>query len=109
MLDAFGYTHCWPEALTPVVGADSGIERGQCGVGIQQRRAAEDGLFVAVRTAQINRAADLGERAGPGPQRAVDQVFTLFGRAVEAVFFRDAAGVGKQVAENRCCGHVATP
>ncbi|MNC49978.1 hypothetical protein D3C75_991940 [compost metagenome] len=65
-------------------------------------------MFIAAGACQVHRAADLGEGTGPGFQDTVDQVFPLFGLAVEAVFFRDAAGVGKQVAEN-LCGHVATP
>ncbi|MNF91866.1 hypothetical protein D3C84_744870 [compost metagenome] len=109
MLDALGHAHGRPQPLTPVIGADGGVEGRQCSVGVEQWRTAEDDLFVAVRTGQVHRAADLGEGAWPGFQLTVDQVFTLLGLAVEAVFFRDVAGRGKQVAKDLCCGHVATP
>ncbi|MCY1462921.1 hypothetical protein D9M71_807490 [compost metagenome] len=66
-------------------------------------------MFIAAGAAQVHRAADLGEGTWPGFQHAVDQVLTLFDLAVETVFFRDAAGVGKQVAKNLCGRHVATP
>jgi len=109
MLNAFGDTHGRPQALTTVISTNGGVQSGQRGVGIQQRRAAEDHLLVAVRTAQVHRAADLGERPGPGFQLAIDQVLTLLGLAFEAVLFRDVSVAREQVVENIGCGHVATP
>ena len=77
VLNAFGHAHGRPQALASVVGANGGVEGGEGGVGIEQRRAAEDHLFVAVFAVQIDRAAHGGERAVPAAQLAIDQIFAL--------------------------------
>ncbi|MNF83172.1 hypothetical protein D3C84_654910 [compost metagenome] len=109
MLDALGHAHGRPQSLAAVVGAHGSVEGGQCGIGIEQRRAAKDHLLVAVGTGQVHRAADLGQWPVPGSQDAIDQVLTLFGLAVKAILFRDVGGAREQVLENIGCGHVVTP
>ncbi|MND76782.1 hypothetical protein D3C80_684370 [compost metagenome] len=109
MLDAFGHAHGRPQALATVVGTDCGVEGGQGGVGIQQRCAAEDHLFIAIRACQVHRAADQGQRPVPGSELAIDQVLALLGLAVKAVLFRDLGGAREQVLQIIGCGHVATP
>ncbi|MNI60726.1 hypothetical protein D3C73_1159580 [compost metagenome] len=109
MLDALGHAHGRPQALATVIGAHGGVEGGQCGVGIEQRGAAENHLIVAVLASEVHRAAHLGQGARPGLELAIDQVFALLGRPAETVLFRNVAGVGKQVAKDMFCGHVFTP
>lgn len=77
VLDALGHPQVRPQALAVVVGPHRGVERGERGVGVEQRGAAEDHLALAVGLGEEYRAAYRRQRAVPMSQLAVDQVVAL--------------------------------
>ncbi|MNM56275.1 hypothetical protein D3C81_674410 [compost metagenome] len=99
VLDALGHAQGRPQALAVVVGRDCGIQRCQSGVGVEQRGAAEDDLFVAVLAGQEDRAAHRGERAFPACQLAVQEIFALLDGSARAVLLGDVGGGGEEVVE----------
>ncbi|MNP02672.1 hypothetical protein D3C76_945320 [compost metagenome] len=99
VLDALGHAQGRPQALAVVVGCDCRIQRRQRGVGVEQRCAAEDDLFVAVLAGQEDRAAHRGERAFPALEFAVQQVFALLDGRARAVLLGDAGSGGEEVVE----------
>ncbi|MND92867.1 hypothetical protein D3C80_850410 [compost metagenome] len=66
VLDALGHTHSRPQTLAPIIGADGGVESDQRRPGVEQWRAAEDRLLVALCGAEEYRAAHRRQRACPG-------------------------------------------
>ncbi|MNR03442.1 hypothetical protein D3C85_1193340 [compost metagenome] len=109
MLDAFRDAHGGPTALTAVVGTDGGVEGGECGLGIQQRCAAQNHLFILLLAGQVHRAADRRQGATPDFQLAFDEVLALLKRLARAVWLRDLGGSRKQRAEEVFGTHEATP
>ncbi|MCY1303795.1 hypothetical protein D9M70_535200 [compost metagenome] len=99
MLDALGHPQRRPQALAVVVGLHRGIEGGQRGVGVEQRSAAEDHLFVALVPGQEHRAAHRRQRAVPAQQLAVQQVLALLDGRARTVLLGDVGEGGEELVE----------
>ncbi|MNT11177.1 hypothetical protein D3C72_1460450 [compost metagenome] len=80
MLDPLGHAQGRPSAAALVVSVNSGIQRGEGGVGIEQWRIAEDHLLLGITGLEPYRAAHRRQRAIPALQMAVDQVLALHQR-----------------------------
>ncbi|MNQ99266.1 hypothetical protein D3C85_1149920 [compost metagenome] len=87
MLDALGHAHRRPGPLAPVVGAHGGVQGGEGGFGVQQGRAAEDNLYIAVLATEVDRAAHWRQRPLPVAQGAIDQVIALLDGLAKAIRF----------------------
>ncbi|MCY1397890.1 hypothetical protein D9M71_129100 [compost metagenome] len=87
MLDTLGHAHRRPCTLAPVISAHGGLQGGEGGVGVQQRGAAEDDLFITLFATDVDRAAHRGQWPLPLAQGTIDQVFTLFDGLAQAIRF----------------------
>ncbi|MDT4861486.1 hypothetical protein FQZ97_960920 [compost metagenome] len=105
MLDALGHPHGRPESLAVVVGRDRRVKRGQRGVGIQQRRAAQHHLLIALVAGQEDRAAHRGQGAIPAQQLAIHQVFALLDGRTGTEALGDFGSSGEQGIEIVVVGH----
>ncbi|KAF1060983.1 MAG: hypothetical protein GAK45_02363 [Pseudomonas citronellolis] len=104
MRNAVGHAHRRPLPLAIGVGGHGGIQGGHRRVGIQQRRAAEDHLPLAIGFAQVHRAAYRRQRAAPLAQLTADQVVALLDRCIRAPLLRDVVEAWEQRFEVQCHG-----
>ncbi|MCY1446733.1 hypothetical protein D9M71_633200 [compost metagenome] len=82
-----------------IVGRDGGVQRRQSGIGVEQRSAAEDHLFVALVPGQEHRAAHRRQRAVPAQQLAVQQVLALLDGRARTVLLGDVGEGGEELVE----------
>jgi len=109
MGDALGHAHGRPGTATVVIGGDSGVQCKQRGVGIQQRRAAEDHLMLAaIGLAQKHRAANFGQRAVPVHQLAIDQIIALRHRCVRTIGFGNLIQTGEKLGKRARVAHATS-
>ncbi|MNJ63148.1 hypothetical protein D3C77_590270 [compost metagenome] len=104
MLDSLGHTQGRPGATALVVGANSGVQGGEGGVGIEQRRAAEDHLLLLIVLLEPHWASYRRQGTVPALQLTIDQVLALYQRLTQAISFGDLIGGGKQRIEQTVHG-----
>ncbi|MCY1400152.1 hypothetical protein D9M71_152260 [compost metagenome] len=105
MLDTLAHPHRRPGALAVIVGRDGGIQGCQRGIGIQQRRAAQNHLFITLVTGQEDRAAHSGQGAVPAQQPTIHQVLALLDGGSRTVLFGNLGDSGEKVMQMTFCAH----